>query len=93
MILLEIEKYAIVIIGFVMAYAEIRQAIIFKKAWTKWTLGFMGLYWAGYYIYSIIRPLFKISLPTHHVFVSAGVLMTISFITANALMTLRRIKK
>jgi len=93
MLILEIEKYAIVIFGLCMAYAELRQAIYFKKAWTKWALGFMGIYWAVYYAYSIVRPYFNVLLPTHQVFVRAGILLTISFISANALMTLKKIGK
>lgn len=92
-ILTEIERYLIVLFGILMAYVELAQAIKFRKAWTKWALGFMGIYWALYYIYAIIRPYFAITLPTHQVFVRAGVLLTIVFVWANAYMTLKLLKR
>ena len=92
MMILEVEKYAIVIVGLFMAYAELGQALKYRKAWTKWGLGFMGIYWAVYYTYAIIRPYFGVLLPTHQVFVRAGVLLTISLVSANAWINLRRMK-
>ncbi len=91
----ELEKYAIVIVAGIMAYAEFAQAIE-RKAWVKWALGFMGLYWAGYYTFSILRSLFSWRLYDHQVFVRSGILLTLALVGGNALMTLqvlRRFKK
>ena len=87
--LYELEKYAIVIVGLVMAYAEFAQYFKHRKSWIKLALGFMGLYWAGYYAYSIYRTMFDISLSTHHVFVRSGILLTVALVGGNALMTLK----
>jgi len=87
--LYELEKYAIVIVGLIMAYAEFAQYFRHRKSWVKLALGFMGLYWAAYYAYSIYRTIFDISLSTHQTFVRSGILLTIALVGANAMMTLR----
>lgn len=81
-------KLAIVIVALIMAYAEFGQAIRFRWAWTKWGLGFMGLYWAAYYIQSLLG----IGLLQHQIWVRSGILMMLALVGANALMSLRRIR-
>ena len=93
-ILYEIEKGLIVIASLIMAYAEFAQAIRYRRSWVKWGLGCMGIYWATYYSYSVIRSVFQIDqLPTHQVFVRAGILLTVSLVASGALMTLRELRR
>jgi len=90
-------KYMIVVAGGLMSYAEIRQAIRLSKikadyAWVKWGLGIMGAYWSLYYMFSIIRDIFGISIYNHQVLVRSPLLVTISLVAAGAIMSLRRTK-
>jgi hypothetical protein len=87
--LYELEKYAIVIAALIMAYAEFAQYFRHRKSWIKLALGFMGLYWAAYYTYSILRVALDLRMPSHQVFVRSGILLTVALIGANAMMTLR----
>lgn len=89
----EFEKIAIVIASLVMAYAEIRQAIILKGSWIKVGLGLMGFYWAVYYSYSIYRTYFNLRLADHNVFVRSGILITVSLVAAGAIRTLRILRR
>jgi hypothetical protein len=91
--LYEVEKIVIVIVGLLMAYAEWQQAIKYRRSWVKWGLGFMGIYWAVYYIYSIVREVTGASLPTHQIFVRAGILLTLSLVASGAFLTLRELKR
>ena len=92
--LYELEKYAIVVVSLLMAYAEFAQYFKHRKSWVKFALGFMGMYWAVYYSYSIYRVVFDIpQLPTHQTFVRSGILLTVALVGANALMTLRILKR
>lgn len=87
---LDVIKYLIVISSLIMAYAEIAQAVRLKGtsyAWIKWALGVMGLYWAGYYIRSILE--LQIGT-THQIWVRAPLLLTISFVASGAIMSLKR---
>ena len=93
-ILYEIEKGLIVIASLIMAYTEFAQAIKYRRSWIKWGLGFMGIYWAVYYSYSLVRTVFEIEqLPAHQIFVRAGILLTVSLVASGALMTLRELRK
>ena len=87
--LYELEKYAIVIVGLVMAYAEFAQYFKHRRSWIKLALGFMGLYWAAYYAYSILRVLLDLRMPAHQVFVRSGILLTVALVGGNALITLK----
>jgi len=93
MLILEIEKIAIIVVALLMAYAEFRQAVLLKGSFVKVGLGFMGIYWAVYYSYSIYRDFFDIRLPTHQVFVRSGILVTLAFITAGAIRTLAILRR
>lgn len=92
-LLYEIEKVLIVFASLIMAYAELAQAAKYRRSWVKWGLGIMGIYWAVYYAYSLIREQFNISLPAHQIFVRAGILLTVSLVASGALMTLRELRK
>lgn len=92
-ILYETEKGLIVIASLIMAYAEFAQAIRYRRSWVKWGLGFMGVYWAVYYSYSICRALFDLRLADHQIFVRAGILLTISLVASGAMMTLKELRK
>ena len=90
-IILNIMKYLIVAASLLMAYAEFRQAISLKGkpyAWAKWALGAMGIYWAFYYVQSILGGL----ITSHQIWVRSPLLLTISLIAAGALMSVRRMK-
>ena len=91
-ILFEVEKGLIVIASLLMAYAEFAQAATYRRSWVKWGLGFMGVYWAVYYTYSIIQAVSDLRLPTHQIFVRAGILVTVALVASGALMTLRGMK-
>jgi len=91
--LYELEKAAIVIVALIMAYAELAQAAKYRRSWIKWSLGFMGLYWAAYYTYSIIQALTDLRLPSHQVFVRSGILLTLALVGAHAFMTLKALKR
>lgn len=91
--LYELEKVAIVLVALLMAYAEFAQALKYRKSWVKWALGFMGLYWAGYYTFSILRSLFGWRFYDHQVFVRSGILLTLALVGAHAFMTLRALKR
>lgn len=88
----ELEKALIVFTSLVMAYAEFAQAIRYRKSWVKWGLGFMGIYWAVYYTYALIRTIFDMPFPEHRIFVRAGILLTVSLVASGALMTLKELK-
>lgn len=93
-ILYELEKAAIIIAALIMAYAEFSQAMKYKRSWVKWGLGFMGVYWAIYYSYSLIRSVFNITqYPAHQIFVRSGLLLTVSLVASGATMTLRELRK
>jgi hypothetical protein len=85
----ELEKYAILVVALLMAYAEFAQYFKHRKSWIKFALGLMALYWAVYYSYSIYRALFNVSLNLHQIFVRSGILLTLALVAANALMTLQ----
>lgn len=89
----ELEKYAIVIASLILAYAELAQAIKYRKAWIKWGLGFVGLYWAVYYTFSILRGIFGWQIYDHQTFVRSGILLTVALVGAHAAMTLRTLKR
>lgn len=89
----EFEKIAIIILALSMAYAEFKQAIILKGSWIKCGLGFVGLYWAVYYAYSLYRTYFDLRLPSHQVFVRSGILLTLAFVTAGAIRTLAILRR
>lgn len=89
-VILYIMKFAIVAVALLMAYAEIRQALRLKGsgyAWVKWCLGIMGLYWAVYYLRSIIG--FELGI-THQIWVRSPLLLTLAFVAAGAILSLRR---
>lgn len=92
--LYELEKYAIVLVSLAMAWAEFAQYFKHRKSWVKFMLGAMGLYWAAYYSYSIYRSLLSVEAsPTHQTFVRSGILLTVALVAANAMMTLRILKR
>lgn len=80
-------------VGLLMAYAEFAQAKIYRRSWVKWGLGVMGLYWAAYYIYSLIQALTDLRLPAHQIFVRSGLLITLSLVASGAFLTLRELKR
>ena len=91
--LYELEKVAIVIVGLIMAYAELSQAAIYKRSWVKVGLGVMGIYWAVCYAYLLIRVLFDLTqYPAHQIFVRSGLLLTLSLIASNAMLNLRELR-
>lgn len=93
---LEALKYAIVIVCLIGGVAEIMVAKHYKKeayAKIKFALGVMLFYWALYYAFSIIRTRLGLSLETHQIFVRGGIFLICSFITAGALMSLRRARR
>lgn len=93
-ILYEIEKVLIVLVGLLMAYAEFSQVAKYRRSWVKWGLGCMGIYWAVYYSYSLVRTVFSIEqLAAHQIFVRSGLLLTLSLITSNAMLTLRELRR
>lgn len=92
-ILYEIEKGIIVIVALLMAYAEFRQAMRYRRSWVKWGLGFMGVYWAVYYTYSFVRSIMGIRLEAHQIFVRSGILVTIALVASGAFLTLRELER
>ncbi len=93
-ILYELIKGMIIIAALIMAYAEFSQAIMYKKSWIKWGLGFIGIYWAAYYTYSLIQSITPgLRLLAHQIFVRSGILLTVSFVAAGAIMTLKTYKR
>ena len=92
-------KYGIVFFGLLLAYAEIAKSIkllrLNKKfpkltnvtyVWLKFFMGLCGLYWAIYYIRSIL----DIGLQAHQVWVRGPLMLTIAIFACGALMSLRR---
>lgn len=49
-------------------------------------------YWAGYYIYQIVREILDISFLSHRVFVRSGILFSVVVFLAKAIRVNRRIK-
>jgi hypothetical protein len=89
-IVLEAMKYGIILIGLVVAYAEIRQAVALKETnyWgIKAALGIMGIYWTLYYFRSVLNI---VPGPAHQIFVRGPLLLTLSLIAAGAIMSLKR---
>jgi hypothetical protein len=89
----ELEKIAIVIAGLLMAYAEFKQVSRYRMRWIKCGLGIMGLYWAAYYSYSLLRASFGWSFPDHQIFVRSGILVTISLVASGAFVTLHELRR
>lgn len=89
----ELVKVLIVFASLIMAYAEFSQAARYRRSWVKWGLGFMGIYWAAYYTYSIVQAMTDLRLPTHQIFVRSGILLTVSLVASGALMTLKELRK
>lgn len=89
----EVEKYAIVLVALLMAYAEFAQFFKHRKSWVKFCLGVMAVYWAIYYSFSILRGMFGWQFYDHQVFVRSGILLSIALTGANALMTLRALNR
>lgn len=88
----DLEKVAIIVVALFMSYAEIKQGLRYRKRWIKFSLGFMGFYWAGYYIYSLLRGVYGWSFPEHQIFVRSGILLTLSLVASSAWTTLRELK-
>jgi hypothetical protein len=88
----ELEKVAIVIVALIMAYAEFKQGLMYRKRWLKFGLAFMGLYWAAYYTYSILRGIFDLQFAEHQIFVRSGILMTLALVGSGAWMTLHELR-
>ena len=86
-------KVAIIIASLLMAYAEFAQAALYRKSWVKWGLGFVGIYWAAYYVYALVQAAFELRLPQHQIFVRSGILLTVSLVAAGALMTLKELRR
>ena len=89
----ELEKVAIVIVALIMAYAELKQGLLYRRRWIKFGLAFMGLYWAGYYTYSILRFHFDWTFAEHQIFVRSGILLTLSLVASGALVTLNELRR
>ena len=87
-----LEKYALIVAGLLMAYAEIAQALR-TRSWLKWGLGLMGFYWAGYYVHMVLAERFGWLPLGPHTFGRSGLLVLISLITANALRTLYEVRR
>ena len=92
-VLYEVEKIAIVIVGLLMAYAEFSQVGKYRRVWYKVGLGVVGLLWSGYYTYSLMRATFGWSFPEHRLFVRSLILITLSFVTSGAFMTLKELRR
>lgn len=88
----ELAKYVIVVVALLLAYVEFKLGWKHSKRWIKFGIGFMGVYWAAYYIYQIVRPYFDLSLPAHQVFVRAGILVTLSLILSSGCITYKDLK-
>jgi hypothetical protein len=90
--ILDLEKVAIIIVALIMAYAEFKQGLMYRRRWLKFGLAFMGLYWAGYYTYSLFRGYFDLSFPDHQIFVRSGILLTLALVGSGAWITLKELK-
>ena len=90
--LFELEKLAIVIVALFMTYAEFKQGLMYRKRWVKFGLAFMGLYWAIYYSYSLLRAYFDWPFPEHQIFVRSGILMTLALVASGAWITLKELR-
>lgn len=88
----EIEKFAIVIVGLIMAYAELKQGLLYRKRWIKFGLAFMGLYWSVYYTYSLLRDVLGWTFAEHQIFVRSGILLTLSLVASSAWTTLKELR-
>ena len=85
-------KYFIVFAGFFLAYFELVLYFKYIKDVKKLLLAFIGIYWALYYIFSIIRPIFGIDFYAHQLLVRPGILFTLAVISARAWDKYRRLK-
>lgn len=90
--LFEFEKLAIVVVALIMAYAELKQGILYRRRWIKFGLAFMGLYWAVYYSYSLLRTHFEWAFPEHRIFVRSGILLTLALVASGAYITLKELR-
>jgi hypothetical protein len=91
---LELLKYPIVLVGLTMAIVHIKLAIKYKGmpcAWTKWGIALMGIYWAFYYMQSIVIKGGIFS--GHQVWVRSPILVTLALVTAMGILSLRRLEK
>ena len=91
-VIYEIQKYLIVFVGLTFFYIEIALFFKYRKIPKKILYTIVGLYWAIYYIYSIIRPIIGSSYIAHQEFVRPGILFTLSVFLAQALNKWRYLK-
>lgn len=88
-LMMELMKYAIVVAGLSIAISGV---IVFRKhktedfRWVCLVLSGMGLYWASYYLQSIL----KLGLQSHQIYVRGPLLFTLSMIAALFIILLRR---
>jgi hypothetical protein len=88
----ECEKYLIVLAGLALAVIELRLYFKHIRSAKKILIASVGLYWASYYIWSIIRPLIDADFIAHQIFVRPGILFTVSVILAQAINKWKRVK-
>lgn len=91
-------KYGIVMFGLLLAAAEFLKSIRLLRlkrkfphintsyVWVKVLIGLMGLYWAGYYI----RSLLNIGIQAHQVWVRGPLMLTLAAFACAAILSLRR---
>jgi len=85
--LYEVEKAVIVLFALIFSYAEFKVFLKLKGSWIKLAKVAVGLYWAGYYLYSLYRSLFDLRLPSHQIFVRSGILITLALCAVGAIKT------
>jgi hypothetical protein len=88
----QLEKVVIIVVGLIMAYAEAKQGLMYRRRWIKFGLAFTGVYWAAYYGYSLLRDTYDWVFPEHRIFVRSGILLTLSLVAAGAIVTLRELR-
>jgi hypothetical protein len=87
----ELLKYFIVFAGLFLAYFELKLYTKYIKDVKKILLAIIGIYWSGYYIFSILRPILGIDFYAHQLLVRPGILFTLAVITARAWDKYRRL--
>ena len=76
---LDIERGFIVAVGLLVVLYSLKQFCV-TKDYRRLLYAFIGLYWALYYIWAMVRDTLEMSLATHREFVRFGVLFTLTIV-------------
>lgn len=90
--MLELLKYLVAACGLGIGIIYMKLAIRYKRytcAIPKWILSFLGFYWCGYYVRSIL----DVGISSHQVWVRSPLFVTLAAILFMGILSLWRLEK